>query len=73
MVQRGEIIVKKVDFGVKKGVIGLEKSRADSQTRKANWCKMQVLFMKMDKRKGVKDPKWWLFTYLLTHFFARTR
>ena len=72
MVQRGEIIVKKVDFGVKKGGIGLEKSRADSQTRKANWCKMQVFFMKMDKTKGVKDQKWWLFTYFLTRFFART-
>jgi len=73
MVQRGEIIVKKVDFGVKKGISRLEESWADSQTRKANWCKMQVFFMKMDKTKGVKNQKWWLFTCFLTHFFARTR
>ena len=33
---------------------------------------MQVFFMKMDKTKGVKDQKWWPFTYFLTHFFART-
>ena len=55
MVQRGKIIVKKGDFGVKIGVIRPEKSWADSQTRKANWCKTQVFFMKMDKTKGVKD------------------
>ena len=40
--------VKKVEneytFHSKKGQIGLMKFRVYNQTRKAKWCKMQVLF-----------------------------
>ena len=39
--------------------------------RKAIWCKMQVLFLKTDKTKGMKDGKQRLFTYFLTYIFAR--
>ena len=54
MSEKGEIVVKKWDFRGKKQVIGLEKIRVDDQTRKAKWCKMQVLFLKIDKTKGVQ-------------------
>ena len=57
MVGKGEIVVKKWDFGGKKRVIGLEKIRGDNQNRKAKWCKMQVLFLKIDKTKGTKAYK----------------
>ena len=52
--EKGEIVVKKWDFGGKKRVIGLEKIRVGNQSRKAKWCKMQVLFLKIDKAKGVQ-------------------
>ena len=51
---KGEIVVKKWDFRGKKRVIGLEKLRGGDQTRKAKWCKMQALFLKIDKAKGVQ-------------------
>ena len=57
MAERGEIVVKKWVFRGQKGVIGLEKLRADNQIRKAKWCKMQALFLKIDKTKGVKGKK----------------
>ena len=47
--ERGEIVVKKWVFRGKKRVIGLEKIRVGNQSRKAKWCKMQVLFFKTDK------------------------
>ena len=46
MAKKGEIVVKKWVFRGQKGVIGLEKLRADNQIRKAKWCKMQELFLK---------------------------
>ena len=52
--EKGEIVVKKWDFRGKKRVIGLEKIRVGDQTRKAKWCKMQALFLKIDKEKGAK-------------------
>ena len=55
--EKGEIVVKKWDFRGKKRVIGLEKLRGGDQTRKAKWCKMQVLFLKTDKARGVKGKK----------------
>ena len=58
MAEKSEIVVKKWDFRGKKQVIGLEKFRAGDQTRKAKWCKMQVVFLKIDKAKGVKGKKW---------------
>ena len=54
MAQKGKIVVKKWDFRGKKRVIGLEKIRVGDQTRKAKWCKMQALFLKIDKEKGAK-------------------
>ena len=56
--EKGEIVVKKWDFRCKKRVIGLEKLRGGNQTRKTKWCKMQVLFLKIDKTQGVKGKKW---------------
>ena len=54
MAEKGEIVVKKWDFRDKKWVIGFEKIRGGNQTRKAKWCKMQVVFLKTDKAKGVQ-------------------
>jgi len=54
MVGKGEIVVKKWVFRDKKWVIGFEKIRGGNQTRKAKWCKMQVVFLKIDKAKGVQ-------------------
>ena len=55
MAKKGKTAIKKWGFRVKKGVIGLEKIRSGNQTRKAKWCKMQVLFLKTDKLKDVKN------------------
>ena len=57
MAERGEIVVKKWVFRGKKRVIGLEKIRGGDQSRKAKWCKTQVLFFKTDKTQGVKSKK----------------
>ena len=54
MAERGEIVVKKWVFRGKMGVFGLEKYRTSSQTRKAKWCKTQVLFLKIDRARGMK-------------------
>ena len=55
MTEMCEIVVKKWVFRGKKRVIGLEKIRGGDQSRKAKWCKMQVLFLKTDKLKDVKN------------------
>ena len=55
MAEKGEIVAKKWVFRGQKRVIGIEKLRDVGQTRKAKWCKMQALFLKEDKAKGVKD------------------
>jgi hypothetical protein len=52
MAEKGKMIVKKWDFGGKNRVIGLLKRRAGNQTRKAKWCKMQVLCLKADETGG---------------------
>ena len=57
MAERCEIVVKKWVFRGKKGVIGLEKIRGGDQSRKAKWCKMQVLLLKTDKAEGIKGQK----------------
>ena len=54
MAEKGEIVVKKLDFRGEKRVIGLEKFRVGDQNRKAKWCKMQVKSLKTDKTKSVK-------------------
>ena len=55
--EKGEIVVKQWVFRGKKRVIGLEKIRGGNQNRKAKWCKMQALFLKIDKEEGVKGKK----------------
>ena len=52
--QRGKMSIEKWVFRGKMGVIGLEKFQTSNQTRKAKWCKMRVLFLKMDKARGVR-------------------
>ena len=52
MAQKGKIVVKKWVFRGKKQVIGLGKIRVGNHSRKAKWCKMQVLFLKTDKTEG---------------------
>ena len=54
MAEKSEIVVKKWDFRSKKQVIGLEKIWVGNRTRKAKWCKMQALFLKVDKAKGTQ-------------------
>ena len=54
MARRGKMSIEKWVFRGKMGVIGLEKNRIPNQTRKAKWCKMQVLFLKIDKARGMK-------------------
>ena len=72
MAEKGEIGGKKWFFRCKKRVIGLEKFWAYNQTRKAKWCKMQVVCLKTDKYKGVKGYKKYRFTYFMASIFART-
>ena len=57
MAEKGKIGVKKRGFRGKMGVIGLEKTRAFNQNRKAKWCKTQVVFSKKDKTEGIKNNK----------------
>ena len=54
MAKKGKMAAKKWGLVVKKWVIGLEKLRAGNQTRKAKWCKMHPLFVKMDIKGGMK-------------------
>jgi len=58
MAHRGKMSVEKWVFRGKMGVIGVEKIRTSNQTRKAKWCKMRVLFLKMDKVRDVRRWKW---------------
>ena len=55
MAEKGKIAAKKWVLGVKSGDLGVEKIRVGNQTRKAKWCKMQALFLKIDKTKGMKE------------------
>ena len=54
MAKKGKMVAKKWGLVVKKWVIGLGKLRAGIQIRKAKWCKMQVLGLKIDKPQGVR-------------------
>ena len=54
MAERGEIGGKKWVSRCKKRVIGLEIFRAYNQTRKAKWCKMQVVCLKTDNLEEMK-------------------
>ena len=46
--KRGKIGIKKWNFRGKMQIIGGEKNVSRNETRKAKWCKMQILFLKMD-------------------------
>ncbi|WP_019189026.1 hypothetical protein [Prevotella conceptionensis] len=54
MAKKGKIAIKKWGFRGKKQVIGVEKLWVGNQTRKAKWCKMQVLISKKTKQKAQK-------------------
>ena len=54
MARRGKMVVKKWVFRGKQWVFGVEKIRVANHSRKAQWCKMQALFLKRDKRKAMK-------------------
>ena len=49
--KKGKLATKKWDFRAKKRVIGVGKLRVGNQTRKAKWCKMQVICPKMDRKR----------------------
>ena len=55
MAEKGKIAIKKWVLRAKSGDFGVEKIRVGNQTRKAKWCKMQVLGLKIDKPQGVKN------------------
>ncbi len=57
MAKRSEMAVKKWVFRGQKRVFGSEKIVSWRPSRKAKWCKMQVLFIKTDKTKDVKGKK----------------
>ena len=61
MAEKGKTGAKNLLFSSKKQVFGLQKLRASNQTRKAKWCKMQVLGLKIDKPQGMKTYKKRLF------------
>ena len=54
MAEKGKIAIKKWVLGAKSGDFGVEKIRVGNQTRKAKWCKMQVLGLKIDKPQDMK-------------------
>ena len=51
MVEKGKIAAKKWVLGAKSGDLGVEKIRVGNQTRKAKWCKMQVICKKRDRKR----------------------
>ena len=54
MAKKGKNPSKSGVLGVKSGYLELEKIRVGNQTRKAKWCKMQVVFLKIDITKDTK-------------------
>ena len=55
MAEKGKMDIKSGVLGAKRGFFGVEKIRVGNQTRKAKWCKMQVLGLKTDKLQGMKS------------------
>ena len=47
-VRKGKMGVKNLLFTAKKQVFGREKIASGQPIRKLKWCKMQVMFLKMD-------------------------
>ena len=54
MAKKGKLATKKWFFRAKKRVIGVGKLRVGNQKRKAKWCKMQAMVLKMDRKRNVK-------------------
>ena len=52
--KRGKMAIKKWGFRGKMWVIGSGKIASWRPTRKAKWCKMQVICLKTDKTQGEK-------------------
>ncbi len=57
MAEKDKIAIKKWVLRAKCGLLGVEKIRVGNQTRKAKWCKIQLVFLKIDKTKDMKDQK----------------
>ena len=72
MTKKSKTPIKKWGFRGRKWVNGLEKMRVGNQNRKAKWCKMQALSLKIDKTSGEKGCEWYQFTYFLTNISPRT-
>ena len=72
-VKKAKKSANKYKFRSKKGQIGLMKFRVYNQTRKAKWCKMRVLFSKIDRIKDGQSENKELFTYFLTSFSAKMK
>ena len=53
--KRAKHLLKSGVLEAKSGYLGVEKIRGCKQTRKAKWCKMQVLFFNIDKAIDVED------------------
>ena len=57
MAKKGKLATKKWGFRAKKRVIGVGKLRAGNQTRKAKWCKMQVICQKKRTEKETRKAE----------------
>ena len=57
MAEIGKIAVNTRDFRGKKQIIRTEKTANWQPNRKAKWCKMQVIGLKIDNPQGVKSEK----------------
>ena len=51
--RRGKMSTEKWVFRGKMGVFGLGINRTSNQTRKVKWCKMHVLFLKIDRVRDI--------------------
>ena len=54
MAKMGKIVIKKWGFRGKKQKFEVGKNMNRQQTRKAKWCKMQVVDLKIDKYQDMK-------------------
>ena len=54
MAEKGKMSTEKWVFRGKMGVFGLGINRTSNQTRKVKWCKMRVLFLKIDRVRDMK-------------------
>ena len=54
MAEKGKMSTEKWVFRGKMGDFGLGINRPSNQTRKVKWCKMQVLFLEIDRVRDMK-------------------